>query len=144
MKINHILVPYDGSEPSRRAFQFALDLAKKYNSPIIAVTCILENYYEPYTETPEAQRAALHSQNIAASKLISMLEFQAKESNVEFKGLVLKTTSIVDALLSYANSNAIDIIIMGCRGLGGFKKLLLGSVASGISQYSKCPVLIIK
>jgi nucleotide-binding universal stress UspA family protein len=33
---------------------------------------------------------------------------------------------------------------MGSRGLGGFKKLLLGSVASGVLQHSKCPVLIVK
>jgi hypothetical protein len=35
-------------------------------------------------------------------------------------------------------------VIMGSRGLGGFKKLLLGSVASGVTQHSKCPVLIVK
>jgi len=41
-------------------------------------------------------------------------------------------------------SHDIDLIVIGSRGLEGFKKLLLGSVASGVSQHSKCPVLIVK
>ncbi|MDE1838840.1 MAG: universal stress protein [Thaumarchaeota archaeon] len=47
-------------------------------------------------------------------------------------------------MVSYAKSHNIDLIVMGSRVLGGFKKLLLGRVASGVSQYSKCHVLIVK
>jgi len=60
------------------------------------------------------------------------------------KAEVLVGVSITDELLSYAESHDVDLIVMGSRGLGGFKKMLLGSVASGVSQHSKSPVLIIK
>ncbi|HJU14352.1 MAG TPA: universal stress protein [Candidatus Nitrosotalea sp.] len=144
MKLDHILVPYDGSEPSRRAYHFAADLAKKYHAHVTAVTCIQEDYYEPDTITPEELRSSQNLQNVAATKLLSTLEVAAKGVGVDFKGQVLSTPSIVDGLLSYAEKNGVDLIVMGSRGLGGFKKLLLGSVASGISHYSKCPVLITK
>lgn len=144
MKVDRILVPYDGSEPSRSAFHEAADLAKKYHSQVIAVTCIQEDYYEPDTITPEELRATENSQNIAATKILSTLEIDAKEADVDFKKLVLKTPSIVDGLLSYAEANNINLIVVGSRGLGGFKKLLLGSVASGLVQYSKCPVWVSK
>ncbi len=143
MSVGRILVPYDGSEPSRKAFQFALDIAKKYGASVTAATCILEDNSEPEVMSPE-QPQSQKTQNVAATSLISLLEFEAREAGVKFNGLVLKTPSIVDGLLSYAENNGIDLIAMGSRGLGGFKKLLLGSVASGVSQHSKCPVLIIK
>ena len=57
---------------------------------------------------------------------------------------MLEVISITDSLVSYAESHDVDLIVIGSRGLGGFKKLLLGSVASGVSQHSKCPVLIVK
>lgn len=142
MQIANILVPYDDSEYSNRAFDYALDLAKKYNSNVIAVSCILEQNQFPETTTPEG--LGLQRQRDAASNKILTLESKAEELGVKFKGVILKTYSVTDAILSYAESNAIDIIIVGSRGLGGFKKLLLGSVASTISQYSKCPVMIIK
>lgn len=143
MAISHILVPYDGSEPSRKAFQFGLDIAKKYVASITAVTCVLEDNFEPEVMSPEPSQYQ-KTQNATAASLISLVEFEAKEAGVKFNGVVLKTPSIVDGLLSYAENNRIDLIAMGSRGLGGFKKLMLGSVASGVSQYSKCPVLIIK
>ena len=36
------------------------------------------------------------------------------------------------------------MIVVGTRGKSGFKKLLLGSVASGIVTYAHCPVLVVK
>jgi nucleotide-binding universal stress UspA family protein len=145
MKISHILVPYDGSDPSRRSFEFALDLAKKSNSSIITVTCILESYYEPDSGFSEEEKEKLlRSQKATATKLLSVLDLQAQEVHVQFKGSILKSTSISEAILSYAEKHTTDLIVMGSRGLGGFKKLLLGSVASGVTEHSKCPVLIVK
>ncbi len=57
---------------------------------------------------------------------------------------MLETRSVPDSLITYAESHGVDLIVMGSRGFGGFKKLVLGSVASGVSQHSKCPVLIVK
>jgi nucleotide-binding universal stress UspA family protein len=37
-----------------------------------------------------------------------------------------------------------DLIILGTRGQSGFKKLLLGSVASGVVKYAHCPVMVVK
>lgn len=144
MNIGKILVPYDGSEYSKRAFQYALDLAKKYNSEVTAISCIPIQDQLPETDIPEQEKLELQKQRKIASEILSIPELESQEAMVSYKGIVLRTSSVTDAILSYSESNGIDIIIVGSRGRGGFKKLLLGSVASTLSQYSECPVLIVK
>jgi len=141
--IKHIMVPYDKSEAANHAFEYAVDLAKKYNSPISIVSCVsLQIPTDPYFGTAYVETTKLLREDAVNS--ISKLEPRLRESNISFKTDVLEVISITESLMSYAESHDIDLIIIGSRGLGGFKKLLLGSVASGVSQHSKCPVLIVK
>ena len=142
--IGRILVPYDGSEHSKRAFSYALELAGKYNSEVIAVSCIPVQDQMSESSTPEQENQELHGRRKIASEILSIAELESEEAGVKYQGVVLKTLSVADSILAYAESNDIDIMIIGSRGLGGFKKMLLGSVASALSQYSKCPVLIVK
>ena len=137
------MAPYDKSEPAYRAFEYALDLAKKYNSSISIVSCVsIQIPTDPYYGAAYIETTKLLKED--AVKSILKLESILKESKIPFKSDVLEVTSITDSLVSYSESHDVDLIVIGSRGLGGFKKLLLGSVASGVSQHSKCPVLIVK
>lgn len=141
--VKNILIPYDGSEPSKRAFEIGLELAKLYNANLNVVTCLLIHpHVDPVMSAAYVE--TLKMQKEGAKKTISELEPKIKQANISFKSDVLESISITDVILEYSEKHAIDLIVMGSRGLGGFKKLLLGSVASGVSQHSKCPVLIVK
>ena len=141
--VKHILVPYDGSEPANRAFEFALELAKLYNSRITIIACVsIHVHVDPVFATAELETLRLQKED--ALKVVSKLEPRLKELNISYKTEVLEAISITEVLVSYIESHDVDLVVMGSRGLGGFKKLLLGSVASGVSQHSKCPVLIVK
>jgi nucleotide-binding universal stress UspA family protein len=52
--------------------------------------------------------------------------------------------SVAAAILNHAEERDVDLIVIGNRGNSGFKKMLLGSVASDIVTYSYCPVTIVK
>ena len=52
--------------------------------------------------------------------------------------------SIVGAIVNYAEKESTDIIILGKSGSTGFKKILLGSTASGVVTYAHCNVLVVK
>ena len=52
--------------------------------------------------------------------------------------------SVEGAIVSYAEEENIDLIVIGTRGRSGFTKLLLGSVASKVVTYAHCPVLVVK
>jgi len=141
--IKHIMVPYDKSESAIRAFEYAIDLAGKYNANISIVTCIsIQIPTDPYFGTAYIETTRLLKED--AVKSTQSLEPKLKELKIQYKIDVLEVVSITDTLTSYAESHNVDLIVMGSRGLGGFKRLLLGSIASGVSQHSKCPVLIVK
>ena len=52
--------------------------------------------------------------------------------------------NISGGILDYAEENNFDLIVIGTRGRSGFKRLLLGSVASHVITYAHCPVLVVK
>ena len=56
----------------------------------------------------------------------------------------MTATSIVAAVVEYAEEHNIDLIVIGTRGRSGLKKLLLGSVASGVITDAECPVMVVK
>ena|SRR5579872_5263695 len=141
--IKHIMVPYDKSGSANHAFEYAIYLAGKCNSSISIITCVtMQVPTDPYFGTAYIETMKLLKED--AQKSISSLEPRLKESKIEYKTDVLEVRSVTDSLVSYAESHNVDLIIMGSRGFGGFKKMLLGSVASGVSQHSQCPVLIVK
>ena len=49
-----------------------------------------------------------------------------------------------EAILNAATSVTTDLIIIGSRGRGGIKELMLGSVSSAVVQHAKVPVLVVK
>jgi len=49
-----------------------------------------------------------------------------------------------EAIVEAAQKNRADLIVMGCHGRTGFKRLLLGSVAERVIGRATCPVLVVK
>jgi nucleotide-binding universal stress UspA family protein len=47
-------------------------------------------------------------------------------------------------IVGYADKGGFDMIVMGSRGLGRFKEMMLGSVSSKVLHHAKCSVLIVK
>jgi nucleotide-binding universal stress UspA family protein len=52
--------------------------------------------------------------------------------------------SVTGTIVDYAKNNNVDLIVVGTRGQSGFKQLLVGSVANGVSQHAHCPVLVVR
>jgi nucleotide-binding universal stress UspA family protein len=68
-----------------------------------------------------------------------------KKINIEIvTEVIIADESIFSEIIEFAERENIDLIIMGTRGRTGFKKLLLGSVASGVVNFAHCPVLVIR
>lgn len=74
----------------------------------------------------------------------------AAASLAEKKGVRPKTAiiqhvdSLVRAITDYAEKNNINLIVVGTKGLGGFRRLPPGSVASGVVHYDRCSVVVVR
>ena len=146
MSIRKILVAVDGSNPSFNAADYAIDLAKSDDSELIVLFIV--------SPVPSSQ---FEYANIGRMKEIETIEMEkaqqevdkvrqkAIEKKVSVKtAVLLKYTGVVKEIVEYAEQMKIDMIVIGSRGMTGFKKILLGSVASGVVTYSHCPVLVVK
>jgi nucleotide-binding universal stress UspA family protein len=63
---------------------------------------------------------------------------------IQVESKIIASPSVVGGIVNFAENEGIDLIIIGTKGRSGIKKLLLGSVASGVVTYAHCPVMIVK
>jgi nucleotide-binding universal stress UspA family protein len=82
---------------------------------------------------------------LEAEQWFSRFNELAKHNNIKLKtDLIDSQMSIAAAIVEYAEHERVDLIILGTRGRSGFKKLLLGSVASDVVNYATCPVMVVR
>jgi nucleotide-binding universal stress UspA family protein len=144
MSFKNILVPYDASGYSERAFKKALDIAEKDDSKITVVTVIDGAYATTIGFTLKINQEIIQKQIKTAEKFITKLKLAAKKKGVPFSLKILHGASIVKTLVNFTNSQKFDLVVIGSHGRTGFSKLVLGSVANGIVQHVKCSVMVVK
>lgn len=139
LNVKRILAAVDFSETSDKAFDYALSLARVFESEVVAL-CVLEDpiLYAPYTD--QAFRDSLESsvQN----------QLDALGSRHGSEGVTVKTAKIPGTpfyeIIQYANRENCDLIVLGSHGYGPLKHMLLGSVAEKVVRKAKCPVLVVR
>ena len=137
--VKEILVPVDGSEGSDRAVAQAISMAEicdaKLNFLYVANinqlainACLSDAILEAVTKAG----------NVILDRAMNLVP-----AGIE-KEAFSETGSPAVVILDFAASNDIDLIVMGSRGLGLVKGVLLGSVSQYIVEQAKCPVLVVK
>jgi nucleotide-binding universal stress UspA family protein len=140
-KISKILVAIDGSDASMDAADYAISISKKYNVELYALHVIRADVdLFGQHETSEF----MTRMRIEGEKYLNKVKLIADEKNIQIKTEMISSIDIARGIVDYAEENNIDLIVIGTRGISGFKKLLLGSVASHVVTYAHCPVLVVK
>ena len=140
----NILIPFDLSAQSTRAFKVAVDVAKKYDSKLTLLTCLEGDAWHHKYYDSRADSELIKKQKKVSEKHLEKLEAIAKKNNVTVKSQILTSKSVVNDIVVFAKSRKYDLIVIGSHGRTGLDKIILGSVANGVSQKAKCPVLIVK
>lgn len=142
MDIRTIPVPLDFSASSAAAFDAALELAHRFGAKLQLLHAIqLHTAVYPYglIIAEDMEQKIL---DVARSRLEAFTQ-KAAGRGVESEATVSSGVA-VDAILSLAKSLPADVIVMGTRGLGGLKHVVLGSVAERTVRLAPCPVLTVK
>ena len=135
--IKKILIAYDGSNPSETAFEFALDLAKKYGAElhILAVASAPEFGAEVETE------AIIESSRRHYTQLLHSLKTKVAGLTAKFEVMLGHPA---ESIVLYAEKHGIDHIVVGHRGHSLFERWLLGSVARQVIAYTPCAVTVVR
>jgi nucleotide-binding universal stress UspA family protein len=144
-----ILVPYDGSPPSRRAVEYALRIATAVGKSTVVVHLL--NVQEAdasvidYFARDAADVAArlVTARRDAGAKLLEIPARTVEDADVRVERIVLlgDPAAIIG---SYADDQHCDMIVMGTRGLGPVGGLFLGSVTTKVIHFVNVPVTLVK
>ena len=132
--IKRILVPVDGSETSDRAIEEAIKIAEVYNSDIHILYVANINQL--------AINACL-SDAILEAVTKAGNEILEKAANKVPEKINVITTSETGSP-SVTDEIKADLVVIGSRGLGLVKGVLLGSVSQYVVEHAPCPALVVK
>ena len=137
--MKNILVPVDGSEGADRAIEKAVMLAQTCGAKLNFLYVANINQLAINAVLSDAiLDSVTKAGNVILDHALEMVPAGvAKESFSD-------TGSPAVVILDFAETNDIDLIVMGSRGLGVVKGVLLGSVSQYVVEQSKCPVLVVK
>jgi len=152
---SRILVAIDGSISSMHTIDYAISIAMKNNFQLV-ILYVIDVYKYPYLPSSIilaptfGSEKYLEERNEAEEQMNKIKEKykQKTKNNIDSKELkteiVEGAKSAATTIMEYAESENIDLIIIGSKGRTSFKKLLLGSVSSDIIKNAHCAVLVIR
>lgn len=132
-----ILFPTDYSECSNEALRYAISLASESGGSLLLLHVV--EPMSPYLVPDPAPAANPHREEFV-SLLKSLL---ADKPSVSYEERTVVAAPVA-AIVSLAESELVDVIVMGTTGRTGVKRLLLGSVAEEVVRRAPCPVLTLK
>ena len=144
-----ILIPFDGSEHSKKAILFAADVAQQHDSELFLIHVVKDKDIPPeileYIESEKIDGAI----GKVSAKLISEGIMKAALQQLQDMGLKITKSMVfrgdpAEEIIQFARNNDIDMIVIGSRGLGKIKGLLLGSVSSKVCQLAECTCVTVK
>jgi nucleotide-binding universal stress UspA family protein len=140
-----VVVGIDGSDTSRRAARWAAHEARLRGAKLEIVSA----WHVPLYGYAHLGSITAISQDVAKGLVENAEEHLAevvREARAEAGDIELETITAegqpANVLLQV--SKGADLLVVGSRGLGGFRELLLGSVSQQCAQHASCPVVIIR
>ena len=143
--IRNILVPFDNSKHATRVFGYALTLAKVFDASLLFAAITQDDMERSWVNgIPSREKGMSKYSHSTLRDGLSKLQHQAKNLNIRFNSRIISSKDIRATILSLIDSQKIDLVIMGTRGKGETKEMMLGRVSTTIALNAKCPVLMIK
>jgi nucleotide-binding universal stress UspA family protein len=137
-----ILIATDGSEYTKNAVDYGIELAKNTEAKLHAIYVVDTAAFAsiPMDAAWESMYELLRQEGDEATKYVA--------DKAEAEGLEVERNTVeghpADEIIKYAEKNSISLIIMGTLGKSGLDRFLLGSVAEKVVRTSKIPVLVVR
>lgn len=141
MAFRTILCPIDTSDFSARAARHAMAVGRTFGARVVAMSV------RPVAMAPDFWRvpglSALNAQVDPAEATEAVRVFVQKTTGELPADVRVAFGQVASEILDVADDVAADLIVMGTHGLGGFERLVLGSVTEKVLRKATCPVLAV-
>ncbi|WP_031436709.1 universal stress protein [Methylobacter tundripaludum] len=135
--LNKILVAYDGSEPSDKAFAFGLEFAQKQDAELHVLAVARPPDFAQEVET----ESVIEQSRQHCRKILEPLRKRASAKGIKAH-FEVAVGHPAEQIIYHAEQIGVELIIMGHRGGGVFERWLIGSVAKHVMIYAQCSVMI--
>jgi len=146
--LNNILVATDASAASNRAINLAADMAGKYGATLHLLYVVREMQLPPeLKKMAEVEKIAGARSDVLDFVGQKILGDAVTRANKKGAGKVTSSLEHGDpatVILRYAKRRKVDLIVLGTRGLGQVKGMLLGSVSRKVTNISDISCLIVR
>ena len=137
--LKNIVLAFDGSEYSNRALQYAKTFAERFEATLWLVHIFTHTSdllgYEDYEKFYSKRKAGGQALLDTALRDLKNTRLDVIEE--------LQEGPEAESILNIAKNCQADLIIMGTRGHGTIKGLLVGSVSRKVIHHSSCPVMVV-
>ncbi len=137
--LKNIVLAFDGSEYSNRALQYAKTFAERFEATLWLVHVFTHTSdllgYEDYEKFYSKRKAGGQALLDEALQELSNARLDVREK--------LQEGPEAESILKIAKNCQADLIVMGTRGHGTLKGLLVGSVSRKVIHHSSCPVMVV-
>ncbi|NCF26525.1 MAG: universal stress protein [Gammaproteobacteria bacterium] len=146
--ITRILVTTDGSPASNRAVGLAAHMAINHDATLYLLNVIRDMQLPPelkkMAKVENIGQARQDVLDFVAEKVLGDAERRAKRKGVKSLRKATGHGDPANAIASYAQRNKIDLVVMGTRGLGSVKGMLMGSVSRKVANSCDVNLLIVR
>ena len=144
--INKVLLAMDGSDPSKHALEYAIEIAQKWGSSLFIISvvpAIILPVIEPGLSSENINKLEEETKKFYKKVLIKAEEKLEKYPEIQYK-TILEHGRPWQVINDVASEENVDLIIIGSRGLGGITGYILGSTSHRVADHCKMPLLIVK
>jgi nucleotide-binding universal stress UspA family protein len=139
-----IVLAYDGSETSRRAFPLAVELARRTSAPLRVVRAHVYSVPAMETQVPVPYVPDFLSALVEYEKAdLARIREELAAEDIEVHADLLELGLVVPQLRDYISQHEAAWVIATSHGRGGFSRIWLGSVTNGLIRESTAPVLVV-
>ena len=149
-----VLLATDGSEEAHLAARLACDMSKKFDAElhVVYVELLPAKYATVGAEVADSPQARERLEGEAKTKLDERLQEillgaqlqEIREAGGEGAVAHARVGSPAAEIVRLAEELGVGLIVMGCRGLGGIRRALMGSVSDSVVRHAHCPVMVVR
>ncbi|HMD84081.1 MAG TPA: universal stress protein [Terriglobia bacterium] len=144
LRIEQILCPVDFSESSVKAYDYAQSVARHYHAKLL-LQHVVDFIIPPYSYYAPASYLDDLFQQVRTDAREELHKFAKSHTrNGVQPECVVQEGDAMYSILSFAEAQMVDLIVMGTHGIKGLDRVTLGSVAEKVLRKARCPVLVVR